>query len=1372
MALSYEDKLRRLEKLKKLNLLLKMRAEPQKVGGFLEPTPAEPITTMARPISPEEKKVPWYEKPIQQLVEKEIPAAAGFVAFPYAVTKEYTYPMVKAMTRATIGTLTGKPALARGGLKEMEETAEKTREMSKEFASGVWDWIGLLSGDPADVRKAGGKIIGRIKVGGVVAESQYPLALAGVLRGMKGGIQRFLPEVERISPEIASTIRTGYRPGGVERPPLGKPSPEPTVTPPAPELLPAEKVVPKGKVFGKEAMEMAKAIREKIAGKPIEWDLKILDEIEPSIRGAKEAGGLTSIEHPFIPKYQRHRAQPEVFSFTTKESIYPPWWQGQGFESSTVLSAIDRAKVGKPLTPKQSEMLGDVVTSYQDFLKSEKYKEAGEKLITPSTITAGNLKVGDRVKVKGEWLDVTDVRPGEITIKDGQTFKLDEFGQLRVEGFEAAKEITKAPLKPLEQLEALKIERELPRGKISRETKLTPMEQLGELGVKPKPTEPSLFNRKAELRNRFTEIDNKLTDLYAQREGALITNRPKIDEQIRALGEQKKGILGEAGMTIEELHAGVSPRELKLAPEREIRELPAQKEGRIIIERSPKDMSYLNAKASTIYRAGQFSPETKEAFRVITKAENDARWNALKDGADIDNLAKGLPPETFNEQNIISKIRGRRPEIVETKAVEVINALEGRVKPETISEPSRKIYDFAKPFFEKYKEQIKEHLIERGVPEEEVANWGVADYFHRMLAGNVIVTAEPRKFVKGKWQYGKVLEVADNIWEGDKLARKISQTTEYTGKTLYVYSKNLLFPPIDVVRVSPSRYHTLVNQIADVGGWEVRDGRMAVRGVVGQRPGAKFGRMIMKRVSDKTGIDEIFVHDPLAVMRAYSWGVNRFLEMSKMRKQISPIYESLRKQGRLETAGWIEDLRKWTESPISGSEKSFQKTVESIPLLGDLVRPFILRRLVNKALKLQNVLKLTNPGYYFSQTSQSWVTQSPLDPGLWRKTALDIIKRNPEAIKVLTDAKHISIATPFTEGFGAARWGRIGKYITGAFIEDFNQPLSVVFGTRYGMKKLGLSYEQALEFGRMENIRVNFPQMASTTAPWMRGTARRIFTQYKPFAQGMIQNVMYEYGKTALKGDWKPASRFLARYFALTGVKGVTAGFRFAVGATALYQLYKSTKDEFGENVAKILLVGLPGLVDVDVSERIAVNLLFGSGDLYQKVGRTAMGPSVGDAIAVGTAIQTGDWEKVGQLSPWVRLIQTSYQEKPKGEIAISPYTGRGTYKVTPYQKTLKKVGIVPAEHTVQRLKEESIRTLDREWKDEKSEILQLYARGNNEQAKARKAEWNKKYPLLKIVITRDDIDEEKRKLGKTSEQRLMEQLGKRGEKLLKEIER
>ena len=156
---------------------------------------------------------------------------------------------------------------------------------------------------------------------------------------------------------------------------------------------------------GKEALLERLRLEEK-AGKA-KYELEIKDLREQVNIGEPGKRTLNAMGEPVVT-----------------QSTYPSWMQNKGWTKKEVLSAIDKGLSGEKLVVRQQEIFDTVKTEARNQF-AEQIRLVQKEKIQP--LKTGELEVGDRVRVKGETLKVTDKTPEKITIQNGQKYELDPY---------------------------------------------------------------------------------------------------------------------------------------------------------------------------------------------------------------------------------------------------------------------------------------------------------------------------------------------------------------------------------------------------------------------------------------------------------------------------------------------------------------------------------------------------------------------------------------------------------------------------------------------------------------------------------------------------------------------------------------------------------------------------------------------------------------------------------------------------------------------------------------------------------------------------------------------------------------------------------
>jgi len=136
-----------------------------------------------------------------------------------------------------------------------------------------------------------------------------------------------------------------------------------------------------------------------------------------------------------------------------RTSTYPDFMKKKGWTGKEVAIALEKEIKSEKLGSRQQEMVDAALSEAKsrwetDFEEWSKLK--GGKKLEESKIFAGDLKVGDEVKIPGDKLKVTKIEDDMITLKDGETLKIGE--DRFIEGAKLIKgDLPEIPQKPFFQ---------------------------------------------------------------------------------------------------------------------------------------------------------------------------------------------------------------------------------------------------------------------------------------------------------------------------------------------------------------------------------------------------------------------------------------------------------------------------------------------------------------------------------------------------------------------------------------------------------------------------------------------------------------------------------------------------------------------------------------------------------------------------------------------------------------------------------------------------------------------------------------------------------------------------------------------------------
>jgi len=105
-------------------------------------------------------------------------------------------------------------------------------------------------------------------------------------------------------------------------------------------------------------------------------------------------------------------------------SSFPTFMKNKGWGKEKVLAAIEKGNAGQKLGVQEAKIWDAVRTESMSLFRDE-VRRAQEGRVT--SIPTGELEVGDKIKVQGEVLSVTEKNDEKIVIQDGRTYELDPY---------------------------------------------------------------------------------------------------------------------------------------------------------------------------------------------------------------------------------------------------------------------------------------------------------------------------------------------------------------------------------------------------------------------------------------------------------------------------------------------------------------------------------------------------------------------------------------------------------------------------------------------------------------------------------------------------------------------------------------------------------------------------------------------------------------------------------------------------------------------------------------------------------------------------------------------------------------------------------
>lgn len=573
---------------------------------------------------------------------------------------------------------------------------------------------------------------------------------------------------------------------------------------------------------------------------------------------------------------------------------------------------------------------------------------------------------------------------------------------------------------------------------------------------------------------------------------------------------------------------------------------------------------------------------------------------------------------------------------------------------------------------------FKDYLIrsyeDRGITIQDSENWGITEkgYFRHLFPG------EDNIFLNGEYQ-GTGKDYLDAIIRANALIDADPQAkVEIRRRPIQFVDPSL--------RVTTRSFERLVGKLVGTineGGDQIISGgelRHDLMGTVGKKENiSKFFGAALKREGY-----EGFLRDYEQVMRAHYFQLARSQELSKLRKDITPTMEELKREGK---KGVVEGLERHLDDlwgrPV-GYEKAFGGFIRKFPRLAqrianpDLAMEMTARRIAS----IHNLLKLRyNPKAVLVNSVQPLRT---LWPYLETKDVFETVKkfRDPKwrqdmtELGVMQGAIKLETGGSRVEGFGGKEFLKDPfTYVSGR-----NRALGYTAGVIFAERE-GLSGFDAHKMGMRWAAKVEFDNSKWDAPRFLRHSLGQIFGQYKGFLIKDLENTGNIFSKQI--GDRPPlASPFgfelstskasrVAKWAFGTGVAGglraatsplawmgTAAGFSLYLRGAAVIKAMTGVSDKDAKFYSSILFLGPPAALGVDISASVTPIDEPPGLTAWEKLGRFVGGPTVTGVydtakgvrqiVAPGAREVRPLGERVAnlgtKLSPYVRMIQRGYE--------------------------------------------------------------------------------------------------------------------------------
>lgn len=806
-----------------------------------------------------------------------------------------------------------------------------------------------------------------------------------------------------------------------------------------------------------------------------------------------------------------------------------------------------------------------------------------------------------------------------------------------------------------------------------------------------------------------------------------------------------------------------------------------------IVQRKPADYQLFNKANSGQFSFwfGKYGETAKQAWEKIALAEFTMREAVEKDISFVveDTLLK-LPTEvkTDGAKAFFEVLDGR-------KMSDITAAWAGRAEGPAVIEQAAKVRDWldhtAQPLIVETKRgwlqdalaarpkadleelyrinvgEIADTSLTRAQLAEGIAraefpdNWGITDgsYLPHIFSGDWKVEAR-------LGDRSRFVTRARSVQEAKLALRDFVRSNPDMAEAKFSISSESSIPA-DVVRMGDKQLFRLLNEMRErleVDASEIKD---ATEGLLGRKASKQkwFGSL-----QQRLGAEN-YQKNFSDVLKAYISGLHRWRVLSQLNRDVSPLLEKTRAEGRPRAADELNLIIDHVWGKPAESTLLFDNFLKQLPGVRDYVRPLALDRWLRAVRQVGAGAFLLNPKYFVINRLQPLQGLLPLfGEGLVRRAKF--LQHSAEGKALLAqNGVSLDVGT-FGEVGVKGKLEKVRERLTG---ERSNQELAFLTAYLHGLET-GLEPNAAATYGKLRGqLFTQFTPLAADTPPIMRGPVGATALQFGRFT---VKNLELT-AQMAKEGKISGLARMAASLGLLGGLSFyMTTGH---VDQDNRLALKRKLEEDLGEDLTNFAYYGLPGLLGIDLSGSLALINEGRTDSIYEFIGRKATGPTgsfVLDRLADWLKAERTDTSfaedtvdqlrKVPALRPLAELIALSNSNtdvrSPDGEVAYRR-TLADTLKSFASFRTLSE--------SETRLAVDGIIAVEKESRDLKNSLWVAYSSGQDTTALAASIQkFNTRWPEMQI--TDQDVTRYfKYRLTDAQKTEVQRRVGKRGRALL-----
>jgi hypothetical protein len=485
------------------------------------------------------------------------------------------------------------------------------------------------------------------------------------------------------------------------------------------------------------------------------------------------------------------------------------------------------------------------------------------------------------------------------------------------------------------------------------------------------------------------------------------------------------------------------------------------------------------------------------------------------------------------------------------------------------------------------KEMFSDALTRAELPDD----WGIADgsYLTHLFTGNWKITAT-------RGETPEFITRAKTVAEAKaKVFKYVKDNPDYANADWKIEQDTAI--PADMIRLGDRRFWHLVKQMKDNLGVTASEVKQAQQGIIGRKSSKQkwFGSLQQRK-----GFQG-YSHDYRQTMTSYLSGFHRWLELSKLQREVQPMIEEVRREGRTSAAEQLDILMDNLWGKPAQSTVLFDNALREIPGVRDYIKPMALERWSRNIKSMLAFLTLRTARFAVVNRLQPLQGLYPLVGE--RILAQAKIRQHTAEGRALLDEAGVRFdpGQYGTAGTTISKFKNLGERFSG---ERSNQELAFLAMYQHGTES-GLPHAEAINYAKLRGqLLTQFTPIVPDIPPIMRGPISSLLFQFTRFPIKQTELLF----KMVAQRQFGGIARWLGVMAATGGLSYFMRQFLFPPDKRE--KLRRSITNQHGQAVADAVMYGLPGLLNTDLSGSLVLgDEPFGS-NIYERIGRKVTGPA------------------------------------------------------------------------------------------------------------------------------------------------------------------